>query len=208
MGAVQLIRFISMTAHRFLYMISCVLLPFFLHGQVISFHDDTLKINKTYIDARISSRQLDRIVGSKHKTVKAQSDFQINTHTGKFIKQVTLYYPALGFYFRTYADDPAKFSMGVKLSTGVDAMDNFDKKLQKPFSGYLFIIGYDFKKIKTIEEIKQNPNLTVSFKEVTIGAVKTLVGAEIIHQKDVIRVNTGKDSKEIASLHLYHNFRH
>lgn len=114
-----------------------ILLHLFAIGQVISFHDDSLKINKVYIDAHTTAKQLDALLGAKHSKVKAKSDLNIKTHTGVKVKQVTLYYPTLGIAFRTYKDDPSKYSLSIKIANTSDASDEFDGKLIQLFTGYL-----------------------------------------------------------------------
>ncbi|HZV69702.1 MAG TPA: hypothetical protein VFG10_09165 [Saprospiraceae bacterium] len=181
---------------------------FFVEGQVISFHDDSLKINRIYIDANTSPKQLDLILGSKHITVKSKSDFQINTHTGQKIKQVTYYYPDRGIAFHTYKNDRSKFSLSAKLSSALDPDDEFDQKLKKPFTGYLFIAGNDLTKNRSIDDIKKMKNVNITFQEVTYGSTKEIRGGQILYQNDVIRVNVDRETKEISAIHIYHNFKH
>lgn len=184
-----------------------VLLQIVAMGQVISFHDDSLKINKTYIDARITAKQLDLLLGTKHGTLKTKSDLQIKTHTGIKVKQVTYYYPSLGLYFRTYKDDASKFALGLKLTDAPDPKDEIIQKLIKPFAGYLFIVGNDMSRYKTAEEIKLLPNVSVSFQESYPDGKRTIVGGEILYQKDIIRLSIDKKTQEITAIYFYHNFK-
>ncbi|MEP6795790.1 MAG: hypothetical protein ABJB16_15780 [Saprospiraceae bacterium] len=184
-----------------------VVLHLFAIGQVISFHDDSLKINKIYIDARITPKQLDLLLGAKHTKLKTKSDVQIKTHTGIKVKQVTYYYPALGLYFRTYKDDASKFALGLKLTNAIDPKDEVIQKLIKPFAGYLFIVGNDMARYKSVNEIKLLPNVSVSFQESYPDGKKTIVGGEILYQKDIIRLSIDKKTQEITAIYFYHNFK-
>lgn len=184
-----------------------VLLHLFSIGQVISFHDDSLKINKIYIDAHTTAKQLDGLLGAKHSTVKMKSDLNIKTHTGIKVKQVAYYYPALGLVFRTYKDDPLKYSFSIKLSDPSDGSDEFAGKLDKLFSGYLFMVSNVMTGHKTVDDIKLMKNVAVSFQESYPGGKKTIVGGEILYQKDIIRLGIDKKTQEITSVNFYHNFK-
>ncbi len=184
-----------------------ILLHVYATGQVISFHDDSLKINKIYIDALTTAKQLDVILGAKHTSVKAKSDLNIKTHTGVKVKQVTLYYPTLGIGFRTYKDDPSKYSLSIKIANTSDASDEFDGKLVQLFTGYLFIVGNDMTGHKSVEDIKLMKNVAVSLQEGYPGGKKTIVGGEILYQKDIIRLSVDKKTQEITAVNFYHNFK-
>lgn len=184
-----------------------VLLHLFSIGQVISFHDDSLKINKINIDAHTTAKQLDKLLGAKHSKVKLKSDLNIKTHTGIKVKQVAYYYSSLGLAFRTYKDDPLKYSFSIKLSDASDGSDEFDGKLDKPFSGYFFLASNVMTGHKTVDDIKQMKNVAVSFQESYPGGKKTIIGGEILYQKDIIRLSVDKKTQEITALHFYHNFK-
>lgn len=175
-------------------------------GQVISFYNDSLKINKIYINAHTTPKQLDLLLGAKHSTVKTKSDLLINTHTGKKIKQVTLYYPTLGLSFCTYEDDPAKYSFSIMLSPSSTPHNVFEKKLKKPFSGYLFIASNDLTRKTSIDDFKRMENVSVSFQEVSHGNENEIKGGEIFYQKDRIRLSVDGSTKDVTAIHFYHHY--
>ena len=56
-------------------------------------------------------------------------------------------------------------------------------------------------------DMKQMKNVAVSFQESYPGGKKTIIGGEILYQKDIIRLSVDKKTQEITAVNFYHNFK-
>lgn len=189
------------------FIILFILLHLTIRAQVISFRDDSLMINKVWIDASTTPKELDLLLGSKHKTVKTKSRVHVNTQTPIEIRQRSLIYPTLGLCLTTYEDDSSKYSFSIYLALPTKPHDKPEKKLKKPFTGYLFIASNDLSRKTSIDAFNQMKNVSVSFQEVNHGKVTEIKGGEIFYKEDRIRLNVDVKTKEVTAVHFYHHLK-
>jgi hypothetical protein len=175
-------------------------------GQKVEYRHDSLFVNNLYVDAQTSKFTLDSILTKKGKIKTSKSSFRVHPLTGKKVVETTWFYSDLGLLFRTYDYDTTKLSIGIKLHRDTDPKEDKQSELTEPFKGQLYIADNYINDKRTIEQLQQLKNCSVTVDKASLGSYSTVIGGDIIYEQNIIRLSFDKKRNELKSLFVHHNF--
>ncbi len=176
-------------------------------GQTIEYRHDSLFVNSVYVNAQTSKGVIDSLLNSKGKTKTSKDKFRLNSSTGNKVVESTDFYYALGLFFRRYDYDTTKLSIGIKLYRDTDPKKDKQSQLTDTFKGKLFIADNFINDKRTIQQLQQLKNCSVTISQVSLGAYSTVIGGDLIYQQDVIRLSFDSMTRELTSIFIHHNFK-
>ncbi|MEJ8843999.1 hypothetical protein WG954_16520 [Lacibacter sp. H375] len=176
-------------------------------GQKIEYRHDSLFVNNFYVDAQTNKATVDSLLNTKGKTKTSKDNDKINPATGKKVVRTTDFYYDLGLFFRRYDYDTTKLSVGIKLSRDTDQKEDKQSELTEPFKGQLFIADNYINEKRTIEQLQQLKNCSVTVSQASLGSYSTIIGGDIIYEQNIIRLSFDKKTKELKSVFIHHNFK-
>jgi hypothetical protein len=125
----------------------------------------------------------------------------------------------LYFYFRTFnrLQLPADFmgyeysttkpSVGIKLYRDKDRKEDRQSESTEPFAGELFIADNYINDKRTIGQLRQLKNCSVTISTVSSGSYSSLIGGDIIYLENIIRLLFDSKTSELTSVFIHHNFK-
>ena len=176
-------------------------------GQKLAYLNDSLYVNNFYVEAQTSRSTLDSLLNSKSKIKTSKSSFRNNPATGKKVIETTAYYYDLGLFFRRYDYDTTKLSIGIKLYRDTDPKEDKGNGLTKPFKGQLYIADNYINDKRTIEQLGQLKNCTVTVDYASVGSYSSNIGGDIVYQQSVIRIVFDTKTNELKSVFIHHNLK-
>jgi hypothetical protein len=177
------------------------------YGQKVEYRHDSLFINDYFVDAQTGNPTLDSLLESKGKTRRSTDKYSIDSSTGKKLKLTTRSYNDLGLLFRRYDDDPTKLSVRIKLYRETDAKRERKDELTETFGGELYIAGNYLNGKRTLAQLKELRNCTVTTSSISFGSYTGLLGGDIVYGENVIRLAFDKQTSELISVFIHHNFK-
>ena len=176
-------------------------------GQKIDYQHDSLFINSFHVDAQTSKSKIDSLLDSKGKTKISKDNDKVNPITGKKVVQTTDFYYDLGLFFRRYDYDTTKLSVGIKLYRDTDAKEDKQSELTEAFKGQLYIADNYINDKRTIDQLKQLKNCSVTIMNASIGSYSTILGGDIIYEQNIIRLSFDIKTTELKAVFIHHNFK-
>ncbi len=180
---------------------------FVARGQRIAYLHDSLFVNSLYVDAQTNKSTLDSLLNSKAKTRTSKDDDTINPATGKKVIRTTLFYYDLGLFFRKYDYDTTKLSVGIKLYRDSDPKEDRRKELTEIFKGQLYIADNYINDKRTIEQLRQLKNCSVTTSTVSLGSYSYPLGWDIVYEQNIIRLSFDKKTSGLTDVFIHHNFK-
>jgi len=176
-------------------------------AQKIEYRHDSLFVNRFYVDAQTSKSTIDKLLGSKGKTKKSKDNNKINPATGKKVVRTTDFYYDLGLFFRRYDYDTSKLSVGIKLYRDTDPKEDRQSELTEPFKGELFIADNYINDKRTLEQLNQLKNCSVTMSSVSLGSFSSIIGGDIVYLQNIIRLSFDKKTRQLNAIFIHHNFK-
>ena len=153
-------------------------------------------------------RRLTNFLFQEAKKKNSKSNFRKHPITGKKVIETTFYYLDLGLFFRKYDFDTTKLSVGIKLySNTIDKEEKVHGLPGRAFSGQLYIAENFINDKRQIAELQKLNNCTVTVDEAVIGSYRTIIGGDIIYKQNIIRLTFDRQTKELTSVIIHHNFK-
>lgn len=189
---------------RYLFFIYLTFVSVFAAGQNIVYRNDSLFVNNFYVNASTSKLDFDSLLAKAGKE-KFSKD-KDNPPTGRKVKQTTYYYHDLGLFFRKYAYDTTKLSIGIKLYPYYSNKEEANNGMPgRSFSGQLFIAENLINNKRQVSALQKMKGCTVTVSEVSYGSHKTIIGGELIYQQNIIRLAFDKQTRELTEVFIHHN---
>ena len=176
-------------------------------GQKIEYRHDSLFVNNFYVDAQTTKATIDSLLNTKGKTKTSKDNDKLNPTTGKKVVRTTDFYYDLGLFFRKYDYDTTKLSVGIKLYRDTDPKEDKQSELTETFKGQLFIADNYINDKRTIEQLQQLKNCSVTIDQASLGSYSTIIGGDIIYEQNIIRLSFDRKTKELKSVFIHHNFK-
>ena len=176
-------------------------------AQKIEYRRDSLFVNSFYIDAQTRKSTIDSLLNAKGKTKASKDNDKLNPVTGKKVVRTTDFYYDLGLFFRRYDYDTTKLSVGIKLYRDTDPKEDRQSELTEPFKGQLYIAENYINDKRTLEQLQQLKNCSVTTSSVSLGSYSSLIGGDIIYLQNIIRLSFDRKTSELKSVFIHHNFK-
>lgn len=176
-------------------------------AQKIEYRHDSLFVNSFYVDAQTSKSTIDSLLHSKGKSKTSKDNDKINPATGKKVVRTTDFYYDLGLFFRRYDYDTTKLSVGIKLYRDTDTKEDKQSELTEPFKGELYIADNYINDKRTLEQLQQLKNCSVTTSTVSLGSYSSLIGGDIIYLQNIIRLSFDRKTNELKTVFIHHNFK-
>jgi hypothetical protein len=176
-------------------------------AQKIEYRQDSLFVNNFYVDAQTSKSTIDSLLKAKSKTKTSKDKDKVNPSTGKKAIETTYFYYDLGLYFRKYDYDTTILSVGIKLYRATDARDDRRNQLTKPFTGELYIADNYINDKRTLEQLNELKNCSVTVTSVSFGSYSQVIGGDIMYQESIIRISFDRLTDELTGVFIHHNFK-
>lgn len=173
----------------------------------IEYRHDSLFVNKFYVDAQTRKSTLDSLLNAKARTKTSKDKDKINPATGKKVVQTTDFYYDLGLYFRRYDYDTTKLSVGIKLYRDTDAKEDKHSELTETFKGDLYIADNYINYERTVEQLQQLKNCSVTISTLSLGSYSSILGGDIVYLQNIIRLSFDSKTSQLKSLFIHHNFK-
>ena len=176
-------------------------------AQKIEYRHDSLFVNSIYVDAQTSISTIDSLLKAKGKTKTSKDNNKLNPATGKKAVRTTNFYYDLGLFFRRYDYDTTKLSVGIKLYRDADSKEDRQSELTEPFKGELYIADNYINDKRTLEQLQQLKNSSVTTSSVSLGSYSSLIGGDIMYLQNIIRLSFDRKTSELKAVFIHHNFK-
>ncbi len=184
-----------------------VALSLVVTAQKVEYTNDSLFVNNFYVDALTSKFTIDSLLNAKGKSKASKDKDKINPITGKKAVETTLFYYDLGLFFRWYDYDTTKLSVGIKLYRDTDSKVDRQSELTEPFKGELYVAGNYINDKRTIDQLNELKNCSVTVSMVSLGSISSLLGGDIIYLENIIRLSFDRKTNELKAVFIHHIFK-
>jgi len=196
---------------KYLFKILPVIFLVFLNNlifcQELSYQNDSMFIEKFYVNELTTKATFDSLFQSTGKIKKRKSKFRIDNITNKKAKEVTWYYSDLGISIKKYSDRLDQISFGIKLGKDSKRREDDLKKLKRNFSGKLYIgddLLNDKRNFSDLETLKSS---IFSISKLTFGSYESILGGDLFYKQNTIRLSFDSQKNKLKSIFIHHNFK-
>lgn len=169
-------------------------------GQKIELRNDSLYINKSYVNGSTSKLTLDSLLKTKGIEQKKKGKFKPGTR--EIMKLTSYTYKKEGLIFSKNDYDTSKITLAIKLYQNSNSVVDQNNMPTKTFKGELFIDNNYMNDKRKIEQLQKLINCSVDYKEISFESRSRIVLCKIVYQKRQIDVLFDFETNEATCIFI------
>ncbi len=166
-------------------------------AQTIDYRNDSLFINNSFVDSKISTSQLNNLLHSKGRTAISKDEDII---TGKTTTVTSVFFDSLGIFFRKYKHNRNALTIWIKLKDQTGKGKEGVYELPGSYKGSLVIIGNEMIGKITATQLQHLKNCTVMFRGLRTSSGECISEGEISDGESVITFYFDASCGEVSAI--------